>query len=50
MAHSTHSESEPQTPAWLPAVGIVLFLAFGAWLATSSPASDAPAAAPAAAH
>jgi len=48
MAHSTHTEPEPTTPAWLPVVGIVLFLGFGAWLAlapSSEPAAPKPAAA-----
>jgi hypothetical protein len=47
MADSTHTETEPTSPAWLPVVGIVLFLAFGAWLALG-PSSE-PAAQPAAA-
>ena len=48
MADSTHTESEPTSPAWLPVVGVVLFLVFGAWLAlapSSEPAAEKPAAA-----
>ena len=45
MVNSADLESEPTTPAWLPVVGVVLFLAFGAWLAIAPTAAPAPAAA-----
>ncbi len=50
MAHDTHTETEPTTPAWLPVLGVVLFLVFGAWLALTPAAESTPAAAPSAAH
>jgi len=46
MADSTHTETEPTTPAWLPVIGVVLFLGFGTWLAlapSSEPAAPKPA-------
>lgn len=58
MAHDTHeTEAEPQTPMWLPALGIALFLLAGIWWATRpvpeappAPAAPAVSAAPAASH
>jgi hypothetical protein len=50
MAHETHAETEPTTPTWLPVLGVVLSLVFGAWLALKPAAESAPAAAPSAAH
>ncbi len=33
MEHG-HDQDEPQTPMWLPALGVALFLAYGIWWAT----------------
>ncbi len=50
MAHETHTESEPNTPAWLPVLGVVLFLVFGSWLALTPSSSSPPEGAPTTAH
>jgi hypothetical protein len=59
MQHDAHeAEAEPQTPMWLPALGIALFLLAGIWWATRpvpqapppAPAVSAAPAAPAASH
>lgn len=50
MSHSAPTETEPTTPAWLPVVGIVLFLVVGAWFALKPSEGEAPKAAPAATH
>ncbi len=47
-SHDTHDvQDEPQSPMWLPALGIVLFLIAGIWWATR-PMPQAPPPAPAA--
>jgi hypothetical protein len=52
--HDAHeTEEEPQTPMWLPALGIALFLIAGIWWATrpvphAPPSPPPPPAAPSA--
>ena len=43
-AHDSHeTEQEPQTPMWLPALGVVLFLIAGIWWATrNGPSPQTP--------
>jgi hypothetical protein len=42
MDHDSHeAEAEPQTPMWLPALGIALFLIAGIWWATRNAAPQA---------
>ena len=49
MAHGPTPE-EPKTPAWLPVLGVVLFLGAGIWWMTSGEEKKpAPVEAPAAA-
>jgi hypothetical protein len=58
QGHEHENEAEPQTPMWLPALGIALFLLAGIWWATRpvpqaappAPAAAASSAAPAASH
>jgi hypothetical protein len=38
----THDDDEPQTPMWMPVLGVALFLAAGIWWATR-PVPLAPA-------
>ena len=45
--HDAH-EDEPQTPMWLPALGVALFLAYGIWWATRPSPLPPPEPAPAA--
>jgi hypothetical protein len=46
-AHDGHdAEAEPQTPMWLPALGIALFLLAGIWWATRNAAPQAAPPAP----
>jgi hypothetical protein len=53
MAQSHSENEEPKTPMWLPAIGVLLFLAVGIWWATrpvekppEPPAAEETAAAP----